>query len=193
MAKTKDYQTKWKQIEGSPNHEVSNKGQVRRGEKLLKCNPGSTGRPQTTLSFDGTLRTEGVHVLVAEAFCPKPITKERLDVHHIDGDITNNRFTNLVFLTRSNHMKLEQRTGGLAKINPDQFKDILRSYEAYVEMVAQKFDLNPTYVRQLVSGKSTAWHVAKGHFYNDGGRQSAQELARRLGWVFDEEPDFVLE
>jgi len=33
------------------------------------------------------------------------------DVHHIDGDKTNNSFENLMILSRQEHLKLEHRTG----------------------------------------------------------------------------------
>lgn len=49
--------------------------------------------------IDGKRTIKRVHVLVAEAFMEKP-EGEKLEVHHIDGNVSNNDISNLVFLPR---------------------------------------------------------------------------------------------
>jgi hypothetical protein len=50
-----------------------------------------------------TTRRFRVHILVATAFVPKPIDKEKLEVDHIDTDISNNSPDNLQWLARKEH------------------------------------------------------------------------------------------
>ena len=43
------------------------------------------------------------HRLVAQAFIPNPLSKE--EIHHINGDVTDNRVENLMWITKEDHFK----------------------------------------------------------------------------------------
>lgn len=87
-------------------YEVSNLGEVRRSVggrgttkgKILKASNNEFGYLVVTLSKLGVLSTFFVHVLVANAFLgPCPKGKE---VNHKDLNKTNNKQSNLEYLTR---------------------------------------------------------------------------------------------
>ena len=79
-----------------PNYEVSNVGNVRRNNRLLKLN--NAGNYVTVkLSVDGKTTNICVHRLVAETFIDNPKNKPEID--HIDGNRTNNNSENLRWCT----------------------------------------------------------------------------------------------
>jgi hypothetical protein len=99
-------ETIWKGIEGFPNYEVSNKGQVKniKTGRILKPYVNLSGKrgyykvrltyaPRKTKQFF-------VHRLVAEAFIPKE-KEEYTDVNHIDENKLNNVVDNLEWCTRA--------------------------------------------------------------------------------------------
>lgn len=104
----------WKDIEGYEGlYQVSNLGRVQsvdriishdngRGQriikgKLLKQILWGAGYYHVSLSKNGIVIIKNVHILVANAFCDNPYNKPYVD--HIDGDKTNNIYTNLRFVT----------------------------------------------------------------------------------------------
>ena len=82
----------WRIISEFPNYEVSNLGQVRRKNRVLKQHKWE-GYCKVKLSKDGIAYTKQVHRLVAEAFIPKLDDKPEID--HIDRVRDNNCVTNL--------------------------------------------------------------------------------------------------
>lgn len=87
----------WKDIDGFPNYEVSNHGQIRNKttNHILSPIPDKDGYLRVHLNTDKTVKR--VHRLVAEAFILNPNNKSQ--VNHIDGDKTNNDETNLEWVT----------------------------------------------------------------------------------------------
>ena len=87
----------WKAIPSFPGYEVSDCGQVRRGERLLSQSFNVSGYPRVTLSLLGKSKTRVVHALVAEAFLgARP---QGMQICHNDGVKTNNNVSNLRFAT----------------------------------------------------------------------------------------------
>ena len=99
----------WKPVVGYEGaYEVSSQGRVRSLDragasgrrikgKIRRLTKGTLGYMYINLSVDGKVKTRLVHRMVAEAFiypCP-----EGMQVDHIDNDKTNNRVTNLQYLT----------------------------------------------------------------------------------------------
>jgi hypothetical protein len=93
-------------------YDVSDFGRVRRakpgrgtyaGKILVVTLPRTRSHYSTVvLSVGGVPVTQGVHVLVAEAFLdPRPTPRH--EVNHRDGVKTNNRITNLEWVTRSSN------------------------------------------------------------------------------------------
>lgn len=92
----------WRVIEGFENYEVSDAGDVRRGDRILKgtiqlCK-GGYKRIRVDLTKEGARKNCIVARLVAEAFLPNPDNHPEVD--HIDQDSTNNHVSNLRWASR---------------------------------------------------------------------------------------------
>ena len=122
----------WRDVSGWEGiYEVSNRGRVKRIKrrvthrnqatafsmvyptKILRANPDSRGYPQVVLnavSVGKKKRTARVHRLVAEAFIPNP--QNKLQVNHINSDITDARAFNLEWCTASENQRHSYDAGG---------------------------------------------------------------------------------
>lgn len=99
----------WKKIDGFPNYEVSNKGNVKslkynntNESKLLKLNTHGEGYYVVYISNGVRSIRVAVHRLVAENFVENPFNKPF--VNHIDENKTNNKAENLEFVTASENI-----------------------------------------------------------------------------------------
>lgn len=72
----------------------------------------------------GNSKTIDVHRIIALAFCPK--TKERNEVHHINGDKQDNNSRNLLWVTRSEHVRLHSLLDTDRKAYSAMVKEIKR-------------------------------------------------------------------
>lgn len=101
----------FKEIEGYPNYEVSNLGNVRNKKrgKVLKPSKDRGGYQQVLLCKGSKQKKFLVHRLVANAFIENLEGKPQ--VNHINGIKTDNRVENLEFCTQSENMKHAFRTG----------------------------------------------------------------------------------
>lgn len=96
----------WKDIDGYPGYQVSNMGRVkslvkayRREEIILKGSPNTTGYILVQLYHEPRKRKSLlVHRLVMLTFQPNPVMDE-LEVNHKDLDTTNNKMSNLEWVT----------------------------------------------------------------------------------------------
>jgi hypothetical protein len=82
------------------NYLISSHGKVmnaQRGKELKSFNDGGTGYLQVVLSINGQKKQKKVHQLVAETFLTP--TAEGLQVNHINEIKTDNRLTNLEYIT----------------------------------------------------------------------------------------------
>lgn len=95
----------WKEILGYENYQVSNYGRIKtkylNEEILLRhcVNPGS-GRLQVVLSKDNKSKTYQIARLVGFAFC-EGHDENHNTINHKDGDITNNKSSNLEWVSQS--------------------------------------------------------------------------------------------
>lgn len=102
----------WKDIEGYPGYQVSNMGRVkslvkayRREEKILSGSPNTTGYVLVQLYPEPCKRKSLlVHRLVMMTFQPNPMM-DQLEVNHKDFDTTNNKISNLEWVTSSLNLK----------------------------------------------------------------------------------------
>jgi hypothetical protein len=112
----------WRDVVGYEGiYSVSNLGRIRRdlggartakAGRVLKLSKSSNGYPGVALCAFGKQKTTSVHGMVARAFISKPPTGKH--VNHKDGCKTNNRLTNLEYVTASENVQHAYRNG-LAK------------------------------------------------------------------------------
>ncbi len=108
-------------IEGFEDYEVSNFGEVWswKSEKVLRPAPISVGYLAVNLHRNGASQTHYVHDLVARAFILNPENKRT--VNHQKLPITNNRVTNLEWMTHGENIKhayavLGRKQGGEKRV-----------------------------------------------------------------------------
>lgn len=97
-----------KEVAGHPGVYVTNTGAVwsKRSGRLVRLHPApdAEGYLHVCLSDGGRRRDVAVHRLVAQEWCPG--WHPSLEVHHIDGDPSNNEACNLACLTPLEHSKV---------------------------------------------------------------------------------------
>lgn len=97
-------------------YQVSNLGRVKRvkTDRILKGGKNNTGGYlRVDLSKNNTVSPQRVHRLVAEAFILNPENKPQ--VNHIDEDKTNNKVSNLEWMTAKENSNHGTRTDRMAK------------------------------------------------------------------------------
>lgn len=96
----------WKPIIGYEKYEVSNYGRIRQKYGIMKQEPNVRNGYLCVglVNSDGKRKMLKVHRLVAHAFC-NGYSDERKEVNHIDGNITNNKATNLEWVTTSENVQ----------------------------------------------------------------------------------------
>lgn len=134
----------WKEVSGSPRHYVSNLGRVAnelRGPgswRIMKASKNNVGYLGLSIPVGGRRKFLFVHRLVAFAFlAPQPTPTH--EVNHKDGEKTNNRASNLQWMTRRENQLhrfavLGQHTGKgetapNAKLTETQAREILSRRE----------------------------------------------------------------
>ncbi len=93
----------WKCICGFERYEVSNMGNVRRGNNLLKPGLDTYGYRQINLYNDGKRSTKKVYRLVLECFSPNVDNKPQID--HINRIRTDDRLENLRWVSASENCR----------------------------------------------------------------------------------------
>ena len=121
----------FKEIEGFPSYEVSNYGRIVssfiRGYRILKPQKDAMGYLHVRLYKDDESlgrykngvkkpKLEKVHRLVAKAFVEKPDTDQYLEVNHKDSDKTNNHYSNLEWVTRSQNIQHSYDQGNRVRL-----------------------------------------------------------------------------
>lgn len=89
----------WKPIKGYEKlYLISNNGRVKSLRKniIRKTNTDGSGYLKVEL-YNKSFKTLKIHRLVAEAFVPNPLNKN--EVNHKDGNILNNNYQNLEWVT----------------------------------------------------------------------------------------------
>lgn len=183
----------WKDIEGF-NYQVSNLGNVKSKGKyvqyvdsrtgkqcqrwakptVLKWSIGTSGYPTTHIYDDrGTRQTVMVHRLVAMYFLA--YVKDREFVNHKDGDKTNNHYTNLEWVTRSENILHAMDTGLILKRGEDCNFAVLSEQQALEiiairqvlgysfsnEYIANVYGIHKKYVSDVASLTVNRWKELK--------------------------------
>ena len=128
-------------------YQVSNMGNVKslnfnntKKERLLSTRGLSSGYPKVSLGRKGN---NHVHRLVAETFLNKPIGKDQ--VNHINGIKTDNRLSNLEWVTGSENMQHALKSN-LWKPNIEKASEISRKKSSIaVSQINEKGDVVNTF------------------------------------------------
>lgn len=113
----------WKKCYYFEDYEVSNYGRVKRktagqgaqAGRMRKLRKDSKGYFYLRICKNSKIYNKNVHTLVLEAFvCPRP---KGLECLHMDGDITNNKLSNLKWGTHKENMAQRGETRGGNKID----------------------------------------------------------------------------
>ena len=139
-------QEQWKPIKDFENYEVSNMGNVRslnyrytRAAKKLRLRKQRDGYLYVKLYKNGKQYNKNVHRLVTTTFIPNPQGKK--EVNHIDGDKTNNRVSNLEWVTAKENQQHAWESG-LHVITEETKKKMSEAHKKQVICVTtgEKFD-----------------------------------------------------
>jgi hypothetical protein len=103
---------RWKQVSNFPAYEVSNRGRIKRGSKLIKSQLHD-GYLYVHLSREGKRRRVSVSRLVAAAFLPNPLLLP--EVNHKNGNKQDNYVRNLSWITAEGNRKHALQTGLIHK------------------------------------------------------------------------------
>ena len=96
----------WKKIEDFEDYEVSDKGEIRNSEGLiLQQRLSRNGYLRVNLKHKGKYKTVEIHRVVAQAFLGAIYKKQ---VHHKNGDRTDNNVTNLQIVSKKEHRLLHR-------------------------------------------------------------------------------------
>lgn len=173
----------WKQVKNSKFYAVSNAGKIKRlaHKKWCKVNNSYSNFKEKELIIDynntkkygriniyfedGSNKICGIHRLVAETFIPNP--KELEQVNHIDGDKTNNHYSNLEWCNQSQNMRHRIDTLNIKnwkkgedchwkKLTEEQVKEIpnLLANGFKKNKIAKMFNVCPTTITELTKGRS---------------------------------------
>ena len=94
----------WKDILGYSNYQVSNFGRIRNTLGVLTPQENiKNGYMYIALTANGKRKNFRIHRLVAHNFC-NGYSNEKNQVNHIDGDITNNKASNLEWVSPSENL-----------------------------------------------------------------------------------------
>lgn len=168
-----EVKTRWMDIEGYEGmYKISEHGEVlslkfhrKNLERCLKPIINEVGYVFYFLSKNGKSKRHYSHRLVAGSFLPKrPGTYE---VNHLDGDKTNNHFSNLQWCTPSENTKHAYDTGlkiapigtasKLSKLTKEQVVIIKRSYKPYkvsMESLAKQYGVTKQTICGVIHGKT---------------------------------------
>jgi hypothetical protein len=129
----------------------------------LRPTPDTRGYLSVQLHDSGRFRTCRIHREVAKAFVENPQSKDY--PNHIDGNKTNNHYTNLEWVTKSENTLHAYRLGlmdksgtknGRAKLNEEQVVEIrdLLSQGARQVDVAARFGIGQAQVSRIARRES---------------------------------------
>lgn len=116
-----------KQIKNFPDYFIHSDGYViscKNGKERRMVGGSSNGYPQVTLRHEGVQQQFLIHRLVAEHFLP--LVKCCTHVNHIDGNKSNNKISNLEWVSPKQNMQHAVRAGLWTPPTQDHYTKIHR-------------------------------------------------------------------
>jgi len=138
--------------------------------RVYKAQTLKSGYKQTQKTIQGKRTTFMIHRLVAMAFIGEP-KEPSLEVNHIDGNKSNNHFSNLEWVTHGYNMRHAKNTGlwtrdmGREKYGPRN-EIILRLHEHGVDRttISKAFGMNEPAINQVIrNGRTESFIIVKGN------------------------------
>lgn len=159
----------WRTIAEHPAYEVSDTGEVRHGERILKQQTDRKGYRRVKIGRSHLIR---VHREVAKAFVPNPEGKPQ--VNHKDGDKGNNRADNLEWVTNAENQLHAYRTGLKHGAHVMVIRNDGMIYRSVSE-AAEALGVRQGVISNALQGRQ---RTVKGHtfqyFDNSGGSESLE-------------------
>jgi len=159
----------WKDVIGFPGYMVSNYGRVKNSSgHILAIRNIPNGYKMTMMSVNGQKKYKYTHRIVARAFIGEH-PGDKCFINHIGGDKSNNHFSNLEWVTRSENMFHAVKIGLLKTVGENHHKakinksDVLEIRNLYKEgktqqHIANLFGIGQVQVGRIVNRKRWA-HV----------------------------------
>lgn len=152
----------WKVCTAHPDYEISDRGRIRHGSKIMKMYVPANGYLATSLPYKGKRRPFYIHQLVMSAFVGEP--PSGIEIRHIDGNKLNNKLENLAYCTHTENMADKNIHGthnkgernGRAKLTSDQVIDIrIKSVNGWNhEVLSHDFNVSLAAISSIVNRKS---------------------------------------
>ena len=113
----------WKQLNKYPKYEISTNGDIRniKTKKIIKPRKTPKGYLEIDLSYDKHLK---IHQLVYFAFTNQEI-KQGYMIDHKDGDKTNNKLSNLQYISNRENQLKGTRPNYLTIVRNNDTKEII--------------------------------------------------------------------
>jgi len=121
----------WKKVLGYENYEVSTKGNVRKGNKLMKTKLENNGYYRIGLYQNKMYKYFSIHRLVAVAFINNP--QNKLCVDHINNNKIDNNVTNLRYVThQENNMNVPILKNNTSSVKGVYFDKEMKKWRAQI-------------------------------------------------------------
>lgn len=154
----------------------------------LSLHKDKGGYLRVSLTIDGKTHNPLVHRLVAMTFIPNPDDKE--DVHHIDGNRTNNHVDNLEWLSKCEHAeehagsKAKGEKSGNCKYNEEQILGVIEDLEKHIPLstISVNRGVNRNSLINIIEKKTWFW-LTEGKdfsFYTKSRRKYTHELRQKI-------------
>lgn len=151
----------------SENYLVVDTGEVFsiKSKKVLKGRPTPVGYLRVALYDKGTVKYKSIHRLVAEAFIPNPDNLPQ--VHHIDGDKTNNHVSNLMWVTAKENSADPIRNQRLSKKVRIWKGDFSKVYDS-VRQASTELNIWRSNISAILNGRQKTIHGYHAEYYKEG-------------------------